>query len=116
MRISDWSPDVCSSDLRKGHCKTESKFECAAVHFAGQEFVDKTSAEQESAHDNEAARSPMPTIPLRLVAIDDRHHQWDQQYDPCRDGRASDAPVLQRTFDADPTEIGRASCREKVCH
>src|SRR3546814_17630276 len=76
MRISDWSPDVCSSDLRKGHCKTESKFECAAVHFAGQEFVDKTSAEQESDHDNEAARSTLPTIPLRLVAIDDRHHKW----------------------------------------
>src|SRR3546814_8752483 len=49
----------------------------------------------------------MPTIPLRLVAIDDRHHQWDQQYEPCRDGRASDAPVLQRAFEAYPHDRPR---------
>src|SRR3546814_8925265 len=68
MRISDWSSDVCSSDLRR-----------PSVH---------------------AMRTELDATDRRLMAIDDHlatpNHELAREIDALR-------------------EIGRASCRERVC-
>src|SRR3546814_5232859 len=82
MRISDWSSDVCSSDLAVG----------------------------------EAGRHPHPGLPVR---------RGDRAvaFPALRIGRAAgvdDAQPARRSLRAgeaevEPLEIGRASCRERVC-
>src|SRR3546814_3725361 len=79
MRISDWSSDVCSSDL--------------------QAFVVLDRAEDAGAEQ---------AVPLRLEgAIVDRFGLLDLPIGPGADAI--------RARDRNPDQIGRASCRERVC-
>src|SRR3546814_4362452 len=83
MRISDWSSDVCSSDLLAGE-----------DIGPGQRDRD---GEQRRAHAGDQA---VPEIAMELV--DDEHV----------------APRLEADLARNPgrlVEIGRASCRERVC-
>src|SRR3546814_1176262 len=87
MRISDWSSDVCSSDLKRSAGPRDSQ-----VALADQVEAD----------------------PLRR-GVDERHGHQDQQ-----DDEAGLIPVLHLhalgQLHADAAgEIGRASCRARVC-
>src|SRR3546814_4091465 len=78
MRISDWSSDVCSSDL----VAHQRRFEVAAL---GQRFAVSIEASAKRAHH------------LADVLADDE----------ITDAELADLAVH--------VEIGRASCRERVC-
>src|SRR3546814_7749106 len=83
MRISDWSSDVCSSDLSYTDCLTED--DLLVISLAITEFC----AAKEAARNN-----GMPIDPLVVSP---------------RSGR------IQRSAHSLAAEIGRASCRERVC-
>src|SRR3546814_3713536 len=84
MRISDWSSDVCSSDLR-------------AAYRGSEEFDDFSAISQ--AIEGRHARPP----DLRHAA-------------PCRRVVGDARPPCCRRGDGQRAEeIGRASCRERVC-
>src|SRR3546814_5683611 len=95
MRISDWSSDVCSSDLAamaKGALTTENHRR--AVEALRHEFTGLA----------EAMRA---AVNVETVAGPSIENMVDQIAD-----RAEDALDATRK-NAD--EIGRASCRERVC-
>src|SRR3546814_11565039 len=110
MRISDWSSDVCSSDLRG-----EAPRVIAPVERAG--------AEENSI--GEGAREGAQ----RRFDVAVRKHHEDLAFAVRNDlveGEAAvalhRAPLAEREHAAEPhvggtvgREIGRASCRERVC-
>src|SRR3546814_4257626 len=88
MRISDWSSDVCSSDLR---CQPRRVLGAAATASAERGILHEEVMRREKLLLGAAARADIGAVrhqhpALRLVAQARRHHQ-----------------------------IGRASCRERVC-
>src|SRR3546814_4236675 len=93
MRISDWSSDVCSSDLRR-----------PAYHFHDLRALDAKKLVIFGAQLREAFRSDVigvrvahdePSLPVRV--------------ERSRDTSCAAFPDYARN------EIGRASCRERVC-
>src|SRR3546814_17918812 len=94
MRISDWSSDVCSSDLAEGGAflvhVDEDLADRAVFVFAGAQ-VDLVAADDGLLG---VALAPLRQAPAPLGPLDDA---------------LVDAPG------DDLREIGRASCREKVC-
>src|SRR3546814_7661294 len=89
MRISDWSSDVCSSDL-------------AALEPVVGEHGGHRDDEAERGHDQRLTDRTGDRVDRRLAGRTDL------------DERAIDAD--NRTKQADERrEIGRASCRERVC-
>src|SRR3546814_14682191 len=101
MRISDWSSDVCSSDLKTG----------AVIWWTGQgwsvnvaEAVDVDEHGDAIAATEEAARRV--NAPYVIAAV-----QTPQGLRPAhiKDRIRSLGPTVR------PDQIGRASCRERVC-
>src|SRR3546814_15943951 len=107
MRISDWSSDVCSSDLH------DNSLERPDIGIEDDEVVDQLEH-------------------LRCARLLARHRnltsegvqQWSQSFDVRR--RAGDhngerslarrfRTAADWTIDHSDTQIGRASCRERVC-
>src|SRR3546814_16314780 len=87
MRISDWSSDVCSSDLHLGlglllRVKATDGYlgSMRTVHFAPWAFLNNCS---------------------RLLFFSNFDHSWGS--------------YLDDFIEKAPEEIGRASCRERVC-
>src|SRR3546814_1919203 len=78
MRISDWSSDVCSSDLEIYEMQARAVFEAASDVAA------------------ETGEPVVPEIMVPLVAT------------------ARELEIIKGVIDA-AAEIGRASCRERVC-
>src|SRR3546814_11779280 len=94
MRISDWSSDVCSSDLTRLDAVLVIEGDgVGAVAEAGQ---------RELCH-----RRRLRVVVCR-IAVDDRVVQDDAETG------IPDA-VLERELPAVERQIGRASCRERVC-
>src|SRR3546814_14864958 len=95
MRISDWSSDVCSSDLLRHPVLLRE----ADVAGAG------ADAAREAPEAHQAA-------PDRREETDgeDRHREIDRRGDAHLDG----LPVWLVDRGAEE-QIGRASCRERVC-
>src|SRR3546814_15950024 len=96
MRISDWSSDVCSSDLAEGS--------------------------RPSGH--RAQR--LPPAELRRAGEPRGERTWSLLQNACRDGWRREHPpglircgvgMLARVASAPPrgAEIGRETCRERVC-
>src|SRR3546814_4075289 len=86
MRISDWSSDVCSSDLPAGR---------SALMMGG-----------ESGRDPNEEDSRLESLKERLRQADqDEGDQFGQQFDA----------RLAQGDEAIGRQIGRASCRERVC-
>src|SRR3546814_3423052 len=91
MRISDWSSDVCSSDLTAALCRSRPKSvlsrsrarDCRGPRIRGR------------------AHSGCPEI------IRDKKDR--------RDLSPRALPKRSTPFDVTDREIGRASCRERVC-
>src|SRR3546814_2605489 len=85
MRISDWSSDVCSSDLR-----------C----LIGEGGRDPVEADREMAEPERPADAG--GAPAARASRDQRH--------PARERHQRQWPEVERR-----EQIGRASCRERVC-
>src|SRR3546814_11564486 len=95
MRISDWSSDLCSSDLRDQPLRRETQRDAG------------DAAESEQACDGKAERL--------------HHHQRGDHHDRGGDGlsdgiRRRFVEIRSLRLRADmEIQIGRASCRERVC-
>src|SRR3546814_17161230 len=106
MRISDWSSDVCSSDL------TAAPALAACNFFLFTQFLGNAVAlafRFASAHHNGAVM----LLRARVLAINDQC--LDSLWRLCErraahEGRDGDGKQCQKFL-----EIGRASCRERVC-
>src|SRR3546814_12870771 len=85
MRISDWSSDVCSSDLREGS-------------GLGQAPDQHEEDKQQEDDVDEGQDAPFP---VELARAAPELHGWRPT--ACRIGRKGDV-----------AQIGRASCRERV--
>src|SRR3546814_11069247 len=100
MRSSDWSSDVCSSDLEAvevgavvGHAVIAGELDLPAADAARGLY----DGARDDGHEGRAARGEQVVALVEAAA------------------RAGEAPVVH---ECDPTlhrEIGRASCRERVC-
>src|SRR3546814_9761224 len=82
MRISDWSSDVCSSDL---YAWNEQGSSCGLTYM----FAD------------------FPDVALVEAALED---EWQPRFE-----RAPELAGQHLHLDLDWEQIGRASCRERVC-
>src|SRR3546814_7404607 len=94
MRISDWSSDVCSSDLRKKIVDVE-EIEMIVAKMA------RVPPKQVSASDKDVLRNLDRNLKMVIFG-----------QDPAIDTLAS-AIKMARSGLGDP--IGRASCRDRVC-
>src|SRR3546814_21082014 len=103
MRISDWSSDVCSSDL----CDRIASLELGlripdAIHVAEPEWV------RHSQHWTSAWAGVASALDVAVAIIDIiLNIMFVIEY--------SKSPFLPVLWAADIQEIGRASCRERVC-
>src|SRR3546814_19735508 len=100
MRISDWSSDVCSSDLagrRIGLRVVEQRQPVFLLRLAGQ---------------GQMADGPRVDFFLAIEIADARHEIAERE-------NAADIQIGQPEGLADlfggPPSLGRASCRERVC-
>src|SRR3546814_11919482 len=107
MRISDWSSDVCSSDL-KGHDYGRDIEVASGVtirfHPAG--------------HILGAAHVSLDVQGQRLHFSGDLGRQQESLMNPPTPLPACDVLVCESTYgnrEQVPIEIGRAACRERVC-
>src|SRR3546814_19748415 len=87
MRISDWSSDVCSSDL----CDYRTPLPVFRPEFS---------------------LNSGPEFSLDRCFAGDRH---DQNIAGQRSGTRDDDDIVTRAGCAGDAEIGRAACRERVC-
>src|SRR3546814_13189889 len=104
MRISDWSSDVCSSDLRKFRAEGDMRPDGALqeVGHAGDEVLQA------------------PRLDLEVLAAREGEQALGQRRTPPRPlQRTVDQPrglgVVRKVLAQQLAEIGRASCRERGC-
>src|SRR3546814_15819617 len=114
MRISDWSSDVCSSDLRLGG---RSIYDPAVivVLIAVSRFDEINAAYGRNVGDTllEAIGRRLS----RMVDDDDGESTLVSRLGGAEFAIALSGPVTlaEASFLAQRVEIGRASCRERVC-
>src|SRR3546814_15955061 len=105
MRISDWSSDVCSSDLFENNLHGQS------AHIA--QGVDESADKDEGAGDQGImfgyASDETPDL---MPATLDYSHKILQRM--AADRKAGKAPFIEPDAKSQVTQIGRASCRERV--
>src|SRR3546814_3572622 len=94
MRISDWSSDVCSSDLNAGHCRPEIS-----------EAIAKAAATLDFA----------PTFQLGHPLPFELAQRLADLMPPGLDRIFFTNSGSESVDTALKIEIGRASCRERVC-
>src|SRR3546814_9667297 len=94
LRISDWSSDVCSSDLAAMQLFARQGVDATTID----EIVDLAGVAKGTFYNYFTDRAEI----ARAVASDIRHEL------------NAAVEELNRGID-DPAEIGRASCRERVC-
>src|SRR3546814_13986757 len=119
MRISDWSSDVCSSDLVDNSSgDVDASFDYRLTDGDG----DTDEATQPISIEDGA--DPTAGGPLSLsVDEDDLPGGTDQQPEPGGDRihegmlgfTAGSDDLTSFAFSPDLSKIGRASCRERVC-
>src|SRR3546814_12906564 len=106
MRISDWSSDVCSSDLERAGLRADAD-DVAIADLADRAAAERLGADVDRAgHLARCARHP---------AIGDQSHAKSAVLEHAeRRGELVQFghSVCARALEA---EIGRASCRDRVC-
>src|SRR3546814_19516271 len=95
MRISDWSSDVCSSDL--------ADVIAGGIIPAGMEMMDRLAIEAAEAFVK--VGYPLDVEALLIVELDGVGAECDHLIDE----------VTRIAGANGSTKIGRASCRERVC-
>src|SRR3546814_17129110 len=114
MRISDWSSDVCSSDLKL------AAFGCTVLATNGAHPLKPDAGVQVATVED--IQKSADAIILHVPLSEETHHLVDTSFisackrkplliNVSRGGLVSNEAVL----DALEDEIGRASCRERVC-
>src|SRR3546814_21104135 len=111
MRISDWSSDVCSSDLR---CRVRSAERKAPQprepHLPGALRVVAIAvvrSEQDEARPEQPGAEQPPPRGAKLLSIGVGHAD--------NNGGRSRVAARQKAPEGGLPQIGRASCRERVC-
>src|SRR3546814_1487661 len=101
MRISDWSSDVCSSDLMKEYSDGARGFirVCANISAITQ-FLPQDIKSFSSAYPNIHVDLEEQVTPAIIKSIAEN---------------AVDVGIFSDTSPEGDIEIGRASCRERVC-
>src|SRR3546814_7095641 len=107
MRISDWSSDVCSSDLH-------------AVEIRHESFRDPAFIDQLRNHDVALVCADTVAWPRLMDLTSDfvycRLHGSEELYLSGYDDAALDRWASRvRAWSCGKAKIGRASCRERVC-
>src|SRR3546814_1276679 len=76
MRISDWSSDVCSSDLFLHPFEDQAKQRAAAVHIVREEVVEMVANRALGQARGLGARQPVLGLALKLRVADEhrQHH------------------------------------------
>src|SRR3546814_15609402 len=127
MRISDWSSDVCSSDLLKTVVEKwpKSSYASFAQNLLGRAYLDegKPSLAAVAFYNNYKDRPSGPRAPHSLMYMGVALDKLGRKADACKAFRELDevygdkAPQDVRTdaAAAKAKELGRASCRERVC-
>src|SRR3546814_14887295 len=106
MRISDWSSDVCSSDLEVGRMVADIREQSEAV----------VSYIQRQSNELDAAAEQIATTGEQLSGIAELAGSVESQVEQITTGTADNHQRLTGQFVAlDQLQIGRASCRERVC-
>src|SRR3546814_8834171 len=103
MRISDWSSDVCSSDLR---------MKPSGVRFIVNRYplIERDITRRDCEHWLAQHGYPIPPKSACVQCAFQSDAEWSKRKDEPADFAAACA------FDAGlRTQIGRASCRERVC-
>src|SRR3546814_14323681 len=98
MRISDWSSDVCSSDLDQGKSDETARRYALSLGISGQK---------------DAAIAILDP----LLREQDRAAWRDRAFILAMNGDVDEAEKIAKALMPGPVseEIGRASCRERVC-
>src|SRR3546814_17502003 len=94
MRISDWSSDVCSSDLRRSRRGAQQAPLSSIINKRGKSAQDIMQITTKN-HLDKRSNRPVATIGASSRVSSDTRRPHG----------------LSR-----PEQIGRASCRERVCH
>src|SRR3546814_1888716 len=97
MRISDWSSDVCSSDL------------CRSTVLSSCDVNEKDGPSTSSGRTDRSIFSASPREPKPLRTLRSRRESYDVASLLFLTGRFTGFGRLNQK------EIGRASCRERVC-
>src|SRR3546814_12682421 len=115
MRISDWSSDVCSSDLRKGLFL--GKKVNGAYDWNTHTAQWQGSIKQERSQPIALQDGDMSGLLINLAVIRDARPGARLQYRFVDGGRVRDHiyQVADETETVEVGEIGRASCRERGC-
>src|SRR3546814_17202635 len=110
MRISDWSSDVCSSDLQAGRCGDTGRLKLNVSEFG--------SKGGDIQPPIPAARTPLQLCAgfiighlLRSKALKWRKNRGKPRCVQCARAVASSCRYLEESV----VEIGRAWCGERVC-
>src|SRR3546814_19647409 len=131
MRISDWSSDVCSSDLRlaRGALRAVELAEACLEQIEKREpevgawsYLDGDHVMQQAkALDDHRAKGrpigPLHGLPVGLKDVIDTVGIPSENGTPLDAGRKplQDAYVVKRPEQAGAVQIGRAACREREC-
>src|SRR3546814_14296917 len=110
MRISDWSSDVCSSDLDK-----LKDPRALPLHISVDAFVNETSTWADYivpdtiTYESWGIGAPWADVIARSSTV-----RWPT-VEPAVARTANDETICLETFLIHTAQIGRASCRERVC-
>src|SRR3546814_11624831 len=106
MRISDWSSDVCSSDLARAGLVVFDNDRQAGFDFAVQVYADFEGAN----------RTDRPADDIELVLFDAQAQSLGGIDDFSHTDRTVEFAFFRsQHLDLKRLEIGRASCMERVC-
>src|SRR3546814_12019531 len=110
MRISDWSSDVCSSDLRLVGAGRSQRLLPAKRAVGGRELLELR---------RHLHQGFVPLLPRQLAAAEEAAGAGDAAHLQAlaldRVEAGADDAFGRTAADVDPQQIGRASCRERVC-
>src|SRR3546814_17751968 len=98
MRMSDWSSDVCSSDLRVGLFSQRISRNSLVAKEAGVAEDDPTAIDgTKCAASGRGIKIPDLACrePERLCGLDDREGKWMLRYPPNRRGKAQQFRLLE---------------------
>src|SRR3546814_19236743 len=113
MRISDWSSDVCSSDLRRSIGEIERVFTRHILPHFGDRFADAITRAEITRFIDEITGSA-PVLARNVLVQVSAFYGWALPRldrlpaNPCLDDGRPPAPKER-------DQIGRAACREGVC-
>src|SRR3546814_13952443 len=112
MRISDWSSDVCSSDLNRSTGLSGSSGALRIwmrvmkdLHVRSLDNIPPASVEEISIDPASGLRADEQCIDA--ISVPYLRNSGPQEWEPCAAQADQSGPM--------PWPIGRASCRERVC-